>query len=208
PILGIGISIPGPLDYKNGISKIFNCNKYDSLFGVDIKTYLYTHLSEFVNDPANIVFANDAACFVIGEAWRNNLTSNNVTAITLGTGIGSGFMSDGKLITEGEHLPPRGEVYNLSFKDKRAEDWLGTEWFLTTYQKTFNETTENVKIIAEKAKSSDKAKQIFENFGKNLGEFLSPILSDFKTDHLILGGSIAKSYSLFGEALKAGLKGR
>ena len=25
PIIGIGISIPGPFDYKEGISKIFNC---------------------------------------------------------------------------------------------------------------------------------------------------------------------------------------
>lgn len=208
PILGIGVSIPGPLDYKKGISKIHDCNKYESLFGVDIKNYLYTHLSKDIADPTNIVFANDAACFVLGEAWRNNLTNNNITAITLGTGIGSGFMSNGKIVTEGENVPSKGEVYNLPFKDKRAEDWLGTEWFLNTYQKTFNENVENVKIIANNAYHSTEAKQIFENFGTNLGNFLSPILSDFETEHLILGGSISKSYPLFMDTFKASLKGQ
>ncbi len=135
PILGIGVSIPGPLDYKNGISKIYDCNKFDSIFGADIKTYLYNHLTDYIDNPSKITFLNDAASFVLGEAWRHNLTTNNVTGITLGTGIGSGFISNGNIISEGRNVPSKGEVYNLSFKDKRAEDWLGTEWFTNTLLK-------------------------------------------------------------------------
>jgi predicted NBD/HSP70 family sugar kinase/mannose-6-phosphate isomerase class I len=206
PILGIGVSIPGPLDYKNGISKIYDCNKYESLFGVDIKTYLFNHLAEFIDNSANIIFMNDATCFISGEAWRNDLTTSNITAITLGTGIGSGFMSNGEIVIEGENIPSRGDVYNLSFKNKRAEDWLGTEWFLNTYRNTFNDEVENVKTIADKAKTSKEAKQIFENFGTNLGDFLSPILTNFKTEHLVIGGNIAKSHPLFKKNLKARLK--
>ncbi|MDN3493533.1 ROK family protein [Winogradskyella bathintestinalis] len=202
PILGIGVSIPGPLDYENGISKIFNCNKYDSLFGADIKNYLYTHLTEYIDNPSKIVFMNDAACFTLGEAWINNWTTNNVTAVTLGTGIGSGFMSDGKIVVNGDNTPPNDEVFNLPFKNKRAEDWLGSEWFLNAYQDTFKDRIENVKVIADKANTSNEARQIFQSFGTNLGDFLSPILRGFKTEYLILGGSIAKSYPLFIETLK------
>ena len=196
-IKGIGISIPGPLNYEKGISKIFNCNKYDKLFGVDIKTYMYNHLKEFVNSPEEIVFVNDANCFLLGEAWRNSLTESNVTAITLGTGIGSSFMTGGAIVNKTNNVPVNGEIYNLPFKDKRAEDWFGTNWFLETYKNKIGHIPDNVKVIADEAQTSIKAKQIFEDFGTNLSHFLVPLLENFKTDYLIIGGNIAKSYNLF-----------
>ena len=33
----IGVAMPGPFDYTNGISYIRNQNKYDSLYGLNIK---------------------------------------------------------------------------------------------------------------------------------------------------------------------------
>lgn len=207
PIEGIGISIPGPLDYENGISKILNCNKYDKLFGVDIKTYLYNHLNDLVNSPSEIVFVNDASCFLMGEAWRNNLNANNIAGITLGTGIGSGFISEGTIVNDANNLPSNGVVYNLPFKGKRAEDWLGTNWFLETYKNTFGKEAENVKVIAEEAKNSTEVKTIFEDFGTNLGNFLAPLLNDFNADHLIIGGNITRSYKLFQNNFEACFNG-
>ncbi|AUP80644.1 ROK family protein [Flavivirga eckloniae] len=202
-ICGIGISIPGPLDYENGISKIFNCNKYDKLLGVDIKSYLYQHLSDYIDSPSNIVFENDANCFLLGETWRRALTNNNVVGITLGTGIGSGFMAEGTLVTKTDNVPPNGEVYCLPFKGKRAEDWLGTNWFLDTYKKEFLKEAESVKRIATHAEISEKSKDIFNTFGIHLGTFLSPLLTNFKADHLIIGGNIARSYKLFKPSFEA-----
>ncbi|MDC0635246.1 ROK family protein [Flavobacteriaceae bacterium] len=207
PIQGIGLSIPGPLDYDKGISKIFNCNKYDYLFGVDIKTYLYNHLNEYINAPSEIVFVNDANCFLLGEAWKNSLNGSNVTGITLGTGIGSGFITGGAIVKQANNVPPKGQVYNLPFKGKRAEDWLGTNWFLEEYKSVFSNTAENVKVIAEQAQKSPKAKRIFEDFGTNLGSFLAPVLKDFSADHLIIGGNIAKSYNLFKDIFEACFNG-
>tara|TARA_R110002096_G_scaffold436058_1_gene666578 strand:- start:13135 stop:15816 length:2682 start_codon:yes stop_codon:yes gene_type:complete len=206
-IRGIGVSIPGPLDYEKGISKIFNCNKYDKLFGVDIKTYIYNHLKEFINSPDKIVFVNDANCFLLGEAWRNSLTGSNVTAITLGTGIGSGFMTGGAIVNKANNVPANGEIYNLPFKGKRSEDWLGTNWFLETYKHEIGHSAANVKVIADKAQTSNKVKQIFEDFGSNLGKFLAPLLQDFKTDYLVIGGNIARSYNLFRDNFQNSLNG-
>ncbi|WP_411031237.1 ROK family protein [Spongiimicrobium sp. 3-5] len=203
PILGIGISIPGPLDYENGISKIYKCNKYDHLFGVNIKSYLFDHLREFVDSPSNIVFTNDANCFLLGEAWRNSLNGGRVAAVTLGTGIGSGFMADDNIVSDAEDVPPGGEVFRLPYKGKRAEDWLGTNWFLEAYSKEFGIEINNVKAIAEEAETSPAAKNIFNTFGLNLGTFLSPLLKDFEADHLVIGGSIAKSYALFSSSFVA-----
>jgi predicted NBD/HSP70 family sugar kinase/mannose-6-phosphate isomerase class I len=197
PIDGIGISVPGPFDYENGICEIYNCNKYESLYGVDIRTYLGNQLHPKIKNVNDIVFANDASCFLSGEAWVNSLSDTNVAAITLGTGVGSSFMVNGKIIKIGDHIPPNGEVYNLPFKGKRAEDWLGTQWFLSAYKDLFGKETENVKSIAENAPTSEKAEHIFLEFGANLGDFLLPILSSFKAEHLIFGGNICKSFPLF-----------
>jgi len=48
----------------------------------------------------------------------------------------------------------------------------------------------NVELNWDGAISSKEIQMIFDDFGKNLGSFLSPILLDFKTDTLILGGNI------------------
>src|SRR5690554_4755672 len=37
---GIGISMPGPFDYAKGVCKIEGVNKFDSVFGLDMKTTL------------------------------------------------------------------------------------------------------------------------------------------------------------------------
>ncbi len=205
PILGIGVSMPGPFDYDRGISKILKCNKYDSIFGVDLRQYLWSNLSDYIDRPTDIIFMNDASCFLLGEALIKGLNSGNIVGITLGTGFGSGFMAAGKVVSTGEKVPGNGQVFDYPFKGKRAEDWLGTQWFLDKYKQIFGQEINNVKLIAEKALDSQIAKNIFDEFGDNLGEFLTPILADFETSHLILGGNVTKSFELFRTSFAARL---
>ena len=208
PIIGIGISIPGPFDYKEGISKIFNCNKYDSLFGVNIKNYLFHNLKDLINHPSKIIFGNDAHSFLQGEAIKRSVNSKNVVGITLGTGIGSGFMSRGEIMEMADNVPQNGYIYNLPYRGKNAEDWFGESWFLNASKNKFSHKINNVEALAEKASKSSEAKIIFEEFGSNLGRFLSPILEDFDAHHLIIGGSIAKSFALFSDQFEAHLNGK
>lgn len=203
---GVGISMPGPTNYKDGISKMRGCNKYEQLYGLDIRNYLWKELKEWVNEPSKITFVNDANSFLLGEKWIANIEDENIAAITLGTGIGSGFSVNDKIVTTGENVPSNGEVYNVPFKTKTAEDWISTRWFLKTYKERFGTSAKNVKEIAEKARASEKARAIFEDFGENLGGFLAPVLKKFKTDTLIFGGNITKSYDLFKTAFENNFK--
>lgn len=208
PVIGIGISIPGPFDYNEGISKIFNCNKYDSLFGVNIKSYLYHNLKGLVDHPSKIVFGNDAHSFLQGEAIKKSINSKNIVGITLGTGIGSGFMSKREIVEMAVNVPQNGYVYNLPYKGKNAEDWFGESWFMSACKNKFSHKINNVEALAEEASKSFEAKIIFEEFGNNLGEFLSPILKNFNAEYLIIGGGIAKSFSLFNNHFEARLTGK
>jgi predicted NBD/HSP70 family sugar kinase/mannose-6-phosphate isomerase class I len=203
PIKGVGISMPGPANYEMGISEMFDCNKYENLFGVDLRNYLWRKMEKWLSHPNDIIFINDADSFLLGESWVENLSQKNVVAITLGTGIGSGFLSKGKIVRNAKNLPSNGDVFNLPFKNKRAEDWFSSQWLLHAYEKTIGKRAKNVKEIADQAISSREIQTIFDAFGKNLGSFLSPILSNFKAETLILGGNITKGYSLYKSAFES-----
>ncbi|MAU17107.1 MAG: transcriptional regulator [Muricauda sp.] len=203
PVMGIGISVPGPFDYDHGVSHIRGLNKYDSLFGVNLKLFLWAHLQDILESSEQITCLNDADSFVLGETYANKLGDGKVMGVTLGTGIGSGFVVDGKVATEGDGVPEGGNIYHLPFKGKSVEDWISTRWFLDTFSKTFGRSADNVRQIAEQADTSRQAREIFERYGRHLGEVMQELSRAFRPDVLVIGGSISKSYHLFGKAFEA-----
>jgi glucokinase len=60
----VGIAMPGPFDYANGISLMHNIDKYDALFGINIKESLSENLPI---SPSDICMRNDAEAFLEGE---------------------------------------------------------------------------------------------------------------------------------------------
>ena len=67
-ISGIGIGFPGPFDYENGISLIRDLDKYESIYGINLKDEFRKHLK--LNNDLQIVFENDGWVFTRGEAWQ------------------------------------------------------------------------------------------------------------------------------------------
>ncbi|SFS85756.1 Sugar kinase of the NBD/HSP70 family, may contain an N-terminal HTH domain [Zhouia amylolytica] len=197
PIGGVGISIPGPADYDKGIVHIQGVDKYDKLFAINMRHFLTNELAGLLLYPDNVFFINDAAGFLLGETWSQYLTEEKIAAITLGTGIGSGFMKDGLLLSDDDTIPDHGELFNLPYQSKTVEDWISTRWFLHRYKEQCGYEAANVKEIADQAATDSNTRMIFEEFGSNLGTVLSPVLAKFGTDLLILGGNISKSYPLF-----------
>jgi predicted NBD/HSP70 family sugar kinase/mannose-6-phosphate isomerase class I len=200
PLIGMGISIPGPVDYEKGISELMGNDKYEKLYGLDLRHYLYIQFKDRISHPNKITFINDANGFLLGESWINDLRHDHIVAITLGTGIGSGFMQKGVVVNDGPGVPQRGEVFNMPFKNKWSEDFISTRWFLKEYRQRFGVGVKNVKEIADQAVESHKVRALFNEFGTNLGSFLEPILREFDADVLVFGGNVSKSYPLFREA--------
>jgi len=109
PLECVGIAMPGPLDYAKGVCRIKGLNKYDSLFGLNLARALRNRLGR--ND-LDIRFINDAAAFALGEYHATEIRSRSrVVAITLGTGLGSGFVDEGRLVTNAPGVPPEGYLY-------------------------------------------------------------------------------------------------
>lgn len=115
---GVGIAMPGPFDYENGISLIQGLDKYAGLYGTDVRAQLRALMQ--LPSAMPIVFRNDATCFTLGEGWRGAASGfHRVIGITLGTGFGSTFLRNGEVADSGPDVPPGGFLYNVPFRENR-----------------------------------------------------------------------------------------
>ncbi len=195
------IAIPGPFDYIKGVSQLTDVEKFDSLFGVNIDHFLKTQL-DFT--PCSCHYINDAAAFALYEAhFGGAKTYNNILALTLGTGFGSTFIQNRNVITKGRGIPNGGFLYNQNYKQTFADDYFSTRWFIRRWEEETGQKIKGVKQLAKLALESNKdAILLFEEFGKNLSEFISPYIKESQTECIILGGSIAKAAELFTRTTK------
>ena len=204
---GIGIAMPGPFDYLNGISEIRNVGKYESLFGLNIRYALASALKDLI-PPKQIRFMNDAYCFLAGETWQDNTSSQNVIGLTLGTGFGSAFYKNDKIVDSGRGVPPDGFFFNQPFRNARAEDYFNAKWFINRYLELSGKGLNDVESLAQIAENNKTALKVFKEFAENLAEFLYGYLTEFDAQKLILGGSISKSSFLFKDKLEEELSKR
>lgn len=189
----IGIAFPGPFDYKTGVSAIANVGgKFETLYGLHVKQALK---DLFDSENITINFTNDAHCFATGAAHRYGLKGQASLFLTLGTGFGSAFMVDGQL--KEEHPVFNGTIgfFHHQFLNGTADDYFSTRWFLKEYETKTGSKAGSVKDLAISGKT--EAVNIFNDFGSNLGNFLTQYLGNYECDELVIGGSIAKSAHLF-----------
>jgi len=195
-VSGLGIAMPGPFDYENGISYITGLDKFDAIYGVDIRWQLAVLLSL---DAAAIQFRNDAEAAVAGEVWAHfGKYYQNIVGITLGTGFGSAHYKAG--ITKDVNWG------SFAFKDSIADDYLSTRWFLKRYTEISGTRLSEVKQLAGLALTDHQALAVFEEFTLNLGDFLETQLLPLQPQALIICGNIAKASAFFLPGLKTRLK--
>jgi glucokinase len=196
---GVGFAMPGPFNYPEGIAQFKGVKKFDSLYGIDIRSELKNRLK--LPDECPVRFVNDATCFAIGEAWMGKaLDYKRVMAITLGTGFGSAFLREGIPIETGDEVPPQGCMYYLPFGSSNADDHFSTRWFINRYKVLTSNTIEGVRELVDQFEGNQMIQNLFREFGNNLGSFLSHWLRLFKTECLVIGGNIGRSYPCFERA--------
>jgi glucokinase len=187
----IGIAMPGPFDYENGIAWMQNQDKYDSLYGLNVKELLSEKLGLSTN---NIKFINDAEGFLKGEVF--NGAAKNISrsiGITLGTGFGSAKCIDG--------ITTDADLWHSPFLNGIAEDYLSTRWFVRRYAELSNYTISGVKELA--LLEDDYSQQVFSEFGKNLVLFLSGNdIQQHQPEVIVLGGNISNAYYRFAEDMQ------
>lgn len=204
PVTCIGFAFPGPFDYEKGISWMEH--KFDNLYGVDIPATLRKVLEVPNVEDLQFRFVNDASGFAIGECFcGSGKDSHRVMAVTLGTGVGSGFVVDGVLDEVSDRIPPAGAVWDLPFEGGIVDENFSTRWFVKRWGDLTGQQIRGAKDVADEFDVDPRANQVFAEFGTRLAKFASPWLEKFGADAFVMGGNISREYPKFKEALLAGL---
>jgi glucokinase len=200
-LAGIGIAMPGPFDYKNGIALFSGENaKFVQLKSVNLRTELAKRL---VIEEKKIRFINDATAFAIGEYFNGFLKGTDKSlAITLGTGFGSAFLSKGKPVIESASVPKGGVLWNEPFETGIADDYFSTRGLIARFNALSGAKVQGVKEIADIHASNEYAKHVLDDFGTQLANLLSPWLKGFEAEKMVIGGNISKAFYLFEKSFK------
>ena len=183
---GIGIGIPSVVDRKNGII-------YDVQ---NIPSWKVVHLKEILEKQFKVpvYIDNDANCFAIGEKlYGKGQEYDDFVGITLGTGIGTGIINRGTLLSDANC--GSGEFGMIPYLDGIVEDYCSGQFFK-------HKIKVDGSLLPKKAEADDEfALNVYSQFGTHLGNALKIILYSVDPGHIILGGSIAESKAYYEEAM-------
>jgi len=180
----VGIAIPGPFDYRKGVSLM--THKFAALNGVNLRSELGLDVP--------CAFVHDADAFLLGELGFGDLRGvSRAGAVTLGTGLGAAAAVDGVTIDNDLGSPaPEVSLWKQPFHGGIAEDFISTRALVKKYPAS------GAKAIADAAQNGDVAAlRVWREFGADLAELLSQWIARWDLERVALGGQIAKSWQLF-----------
>ena len=178
-VKGIGIGVPSVVDREKGI--VYNVVGIPSWKEVRLKEYLEKRFRL----PVSV--NNDCNCFALGVARYGSLRNARETVcVTLGTGVGSSLVVDGKLYNG--HNTGAGEIGSIPYLDKDYEYYCSSRFFVG-------------KGTSGKEAAAAGPSPLWEEFGIHVGKLIQLILYAFDPEAIIIGGGIAKAFPLFAEAM-------
>lgn len=191
----LGFAMPGPFDYKNGISLITGVAKYEAIYKMNIRDELAARLGI---PGTSICFRNDAEAFLEGELLYGAAKGfKHAIGITLGTGLGSAISHDG--------VTTDAELGIHSYKGEYIEDFVSTRGLIRAYREVSGEEAPNAKFIADRYNTDELARKAYDSFSDHLIWFLDFFIQREAPEVLVVGGNIAKSWHLFSDKLQQAL---
>lgn len=216
----IGIGVPGVVDPETGVL-LHATNLF--LKHVDFPVLLR---ERFPTIP--VFIANDADCAVFGEYIASTAHNyKSVLMLTLGTGIGGGFVFDNKIFrgatgfgiepghmaveTEGKIACSCGqwdclEVYASirGLKRMTSEALMGDEETILRDRVSFDERSFNARHIFEAASDGDSiAKEILDRFVHYLAIGIRNLVILYRPHVILLGGGLSHAGDVLLEPLRA-----
>lgn len=216
-IEGIGFGFPGQVDYKSGIVRL----------APNIPGWVEVPIAKLIEDEFKIPTRvdNDVRCAALGELnYGAGQGCENLICITVGTGIGSGLIVNGKLVRGASNAA--GEIGHIKMQIHdgpicgcgdtgcleafasgpsivaMAEDYIkgGKS---TKYREMANGNPITPYIVCEAAKAGDPvAQRIFTIMGEYIGVGLASVVNLLNPEKIIVGGGVADAGDLLLNPLK------
>jgi len=205
----ISVVVPGTVNIAAGrVTRIPNVPSLDSFA-------LTAALADALGRP--VLLENDANAAAVGEMWLGAARGyRTIVCLTLGTGVGSGIILDGKLWhgandSAGEightSIEPfsgpacscgsRGclEVYASATAIVRMAGETLTDHPASVLNTTDNLTAE--KIFAAAKDGDALALDVFHRMGNYLGVSLANVINILNPEMIVIGGGVANGWELF-----------
>ena len=204
-LLGIGIGVPGFILLEKGI--ITKSPNLPGLENFPIRDTLQDRLG------CPIILENDANAASLGEKWQGaGRGVDDLVLLTLGTGIGGGIISGGKILHG--YLGMAGELGHLTIEPDPSRGALcgcgntgcleaqasATAIHRMARQAGLGELTSHQVYDAAMA-GSVPARTIFERMGQALGLGLSLLVNTFNFPLYLLSGGVLAAWDLFAPAM-------
>jgi glucokinase len=197
---GVAIAMPGPFDYRAGVSRMRH--KFGAIHGLDLRARLRARLR--LEPAVPIRFVHDAVAFLLGEAWRGAARGyRRAMAITLGTGVGSAVIANGRPAVTADGTPLYS-LWDQPYRGGIVEDAISRAAIIARYRTLTGTGGVDVAEIARRAsrERDPAARRVFAEFGEELALALRPAVARARPEALVVGGAIAKSFRLFGAPLR------
>lgn len=202
-VIGIGVGVPAPVTAEGVVNGTANLGwKYK-----EVKK----ELEELTGMSA--VIGNDANVAALGEMWQGGGKGRkNMVMITLGTGVGSGFIVNGRLIV-GEHgAGGEGGHVTVDYEEEECcgcgnkgclEQYASATGIVRLAKKQLEKDTRDTilneeeitaKSIWDAVKKGDAvAMEVAEQFGKYLGSGLAIMAAVADPAIFVIGGGVSKA---------------
>lgn len=202
-VIGVGVGTPGPIDSEGTVNHAVNLGW--GVFNIPEK------LSALLALPVKA--ANDANIAAYGEMWKGGGAGcRDMVAVTLGTGVGGGIISDGRMITG--TAGAGGEIGHIHIEDEEEECCgCGNKGCLEEYASAtgvvrlakrrlakddapsiLREGELSAKAVFDAVKEKDPvAIEVAEQFGNYLGKGLAMVAAVVNPEVFVIGGGVSKA---------------
>jgi glucokinase len=192
---GIGFSIAGVLDMKR--EAMSNSPNIQYLNDQPIKKLLEEKLN-----PFSIKIEHDVHCFLLAEKEVGLARGfKNVVYLTVGTGVGGALMINGE-IQDGAH-GASGEIGHMIIEAGQQLDLENLTANNFVKKRLGVSAAEAEKLVRS---GDEKAKEVFEERGKNLGIGLANIINIFDPEAVIIGGGVVSAQEFILSGIREGIE--
>ena len=224
-IEGIGFDFPGQVDCKTGVVKL----------APNIPGWVNVPIAQMIEEEFHIPtrIDNDVRCAALGELkFGAGKGCENFVCITVGTGIGSGLVINGKVVRGASNAA--GEIGHIKLQMTNgpicgcgdtgcleafasgpsivamAQDYIKGGKSTKFREMAAAEGSEITPyMVAKAAEEGDPvAKRIFEIVGEYIGIGLTSVINLLNPEKVIIGGGVAEAGELLLEPIRRTVKER
>ena len=209
-LAGVGVGVPGFILIEKGY--IVGSNNLPELENFPVRD----EISKRLGTP--VILENDANAAALGEKWMGaGRDVNELVLLTLGTGIGGGIISGGRVLHG--HVGMAGELGHITIDPTGNPCGCGNYGCLEKHASaTAIESMAEMLKLGDHATSEDvyrmalggneKALMVFTAMGRALGIAIATLINIFNYPLYLLSGGVLPAWDFFAPTMMEQIKAR